>query len=340
MDDYYSMLGVDAGASVDDIRDAYRTRKNGLDTASDTGKADAAKLNKAWNVLSDPYQRGRYDEKRAQAIDDDELEDADEIEVRPASSRNSPRNNPRSSRQEAARKARDDRRAATKGPPSIPAPPGTHYPKAKQRFVAMGIDLFVLVALFVVSQFLLVAVEKNQQPAAYHARQGLVDTQIPNAQKQTSADNKSLSDAKTANNQADIKTYTDKVAADKRTETDLNKQLADANKKLPPVGNLVTGSFFLFALVYLIAPSMLIGRTLGKRSQGLRVVRESGSALRLSDALKRYGSIILASYALSFVVGPLAGVIVLFGVTMWTRNPNQQGIHDRFAHTIVVADDE
>ena len=59
MDDYYSLLGIDADASVDDIRGAYRVRKDGLDTASDAGKADAAKLNKAWNVLSDPYQRGR-----------------------------------------------------------------------------------------------------------------------------------------------------------------------------------------------------------------------------------------------------------------------------------------
>ena len=44
MDDYYSLLGVDAGASVDDIRGAYRVRKDGLDTASDSGKADAAKV--------------------------------------------------------------------------------------------------------------------------------------------------------------------------------------------------------------------------------------------------------------------------------------------------------
>ena len=65
MDDYYSLLGIDADASVDDIRGAYRERKDGLDTASDAGRADAAKLNKAWNVLSDPYQRGRYDEQRA-----------------------------------------------------------------------------------------------------------------------------------------------------------------------------------------------------------------------------------------------------------------------------------
>ena len=35
----------------------------------------------------------------------------------------------------------------------------------------------------------------------------------------------------------------------------------------------------------------------------------------------------------------IAAVVVLFGVTMWMRNPNMQGLHDRFAHTIVVSDD-
>ena len=72
MDDYYSLLGIDADASVDDIRGAYRVRKDGLDTASEAGRADAAKLNKAWNVLSDPYQRGRYDEQRTAAADSDD----------------------------------------------------------------------------------------------------------------------------------------------------------------------------------------------------------------------------------------------------------------------------
>src|SRR5665213_2031495 len=70
MDDFYSLLGIDADASVEDIRGAYRTRKEGLDTASEAGRNDAIKLNKAWNVLSDPYQRGRYDEQRELAGDD------------------------------------------------------------------------------------------------------------------------------------------------------------------------------------------------------------------------------------------------------------------------------
>ena len=62
-DDYYDLLGVDSDAPTDDIRSAYRDKKAALGDQGD--KADAAALNKAWNVLSDPYQRGRYDEQRA-----------------------------------------------------------------------------------------------------------------------------------------------------------------------------------------------------------------------------------------------------------------------------------
>ena len=82
----------------------------------------------------------------------------------------------------------------------------------------------------------------------------------------------------------------------------------------------------------------LTGRTLGKRTQRLRVLREDGSPLRPVDAVKRYGLIVVATYALSFVLGPLAAVIVLVGVTTWTRNPNMQALQDRIAHTIVVSE--
>ena len=79
MDDYYTLLGVEPDAATDEIRTAYRERKATIDASSESGKLDAAKLNKAWNVLSDPYQRGRYDEQLTQVSDDGDAED--EVEV-------------------------------------------------------------------------------------------------------------------------------------------------------------------------------------------------------------------------------------------------------------------
>src|SRR3954453_5098198 len=84
-DTHYEILGVSSDASRDKIRDAYRARVSELDP--ETWKGDAAErreraasVNKAWNVLSDPFQKERYDS----GIDDsfegiDDLDDADVV---------------------------------------------------------------------------------------------------------------------------------------------------------------------------------------------------------------------------------------------------------------------
>jgi uncharacterized RDD family membrane protein YckC len=76
--------------------------------------------------------------------------------------------------------------------------------------------------------------------------------------------------------------------------------------------------------------------------QGIRVIRVDGSPLGFGGALRRYGLILLATFLLVFVTpfGALGAALVLFGVTMWTRNPNHQGIHDRIVKTLVVNADE
>src|SRR5437763_13506651 len=127
MDDYYELLGVDEDAPVDDIRSAYREKKASVDTsAGDDAKSDVAKLNKAWNVLSDPYQRGRYDQQRAVAEESGELLSGDDIEVVDAPKT---RANPRTGRQMAA--------------PTLTPPAGARWPLPKQRLIAMAIDLVV-----------------------------------------------------------------------------------------------------------------------------------------------------------------------------------------------------
>jgi curved DNA-binding protein CbpA len=70
-DNYYEELGVEPGASRDELRDAHRKRLADLETArgkkgfSDSqlqaNRDEAARVRAAWNVLSDPFQRQRYD---------------------------------------------------------------------------------------------------------------------------------------------------------------------------------------------------------------------------------------------------------------------------------------
>jgi hypothetical protein len=347
MDDYYSLLGIDADASVEDIRGAYRERKDGLDTASDAGKADAARLNKAWNVLSDPYQRGRYDEQRdeqralgEQGTDGDG--DGDGAVTTTTGSTTGGANgkgvraSARNSRQARAQSTRELREARTKAA-TIALPPGTKFPAPKQRIIAMVIDLLVIIVLVSGSQILASHIAKSQKPEVVHAVDKLNDD-ITNANKAKSDADKRVSADKKANDPTkqavDQKASDDAKALAKSKTTERDDQVSKLNPYY--LGSVIVA--FLLGFLYLAIPSALTGRTLGKRTQHLKTLREDGSPLGWRGAVTRFGLVVLVTFVLYLLLQQIAGVVVLFGVTMWMRNGNMQGLHDRFAHTIVVTD--
>src|SRR5262245_55605275 len=77
MTDHYELLGVEPDATKDEIKAAYRTE------VQDADKTRKAQLNRAWNVLSDPMQRQRYDEQLHEGGGGDE--DATDVATVPAS---------------------------------------------------------------------------------------------------------------------------------------------------------------------------------------------------------------------------------------------------------------
>ena len=70
---YYDALGAEHDASRDELRAAYRDRISELEAARERkgvtesqmqqNRRDVAAVRAAWNVLSDPFQRKRYDEQ-------------------------------------------------------------------------------------------------------------------------------------------------------------------------------------------------------------------------------------------------------------------------------------
>jgi uncharacterized RDD family membrane protein YckC len=329
MDDYYTLLGVEPDAATDEIRTAYRERKATIDASSESGKLDAAKLNKAWNVLSDPYQRGRYDEQLTQVSDDGDAED--DIEVS---------SNGRRKPAGSTSAARPERRGRQLGTPTITPPPGTRFPVPKQRVIAMSIDLLVLLGLFIVAAYVVAPAIANTTSKPTVDRIDVLRKQVDADAKVRDDANKVLSDAKKNNDPAKIADAQAKADAAKKQYDTENTAFTKESNKLQPIFYSVIGGLFLVGFLYLVVPTIASGRTFGKRLQHLRVLRDDGSPLRAGDAIKRYGTLILVTFALFFVVGPLAAAIVLVGVIGWMRNANMQGIHDRFAHTMVVSDDE
>jgi curved DNA-binding protein CbpA len=365
MPDYYEMLGVEADADVDDIRSAYRDKRaeaiainekaKDQEKEAERARSEAARLNKAWNVLSDPYQRGRYDQERAQAVesgDEDAYDDEDDVTPvrRQAKAPAKTGGNKRST-------AGERREAKRNAPPTVTLPEGMYFPKTKRRIIAMAIDLAVLLVFFIGSQLLVVQLEKSNHKAAYDRVTELNNNEIPDAHTATTKASKTASAADDAytklaatkgKNDSDTQTALenkqekDKARDDaKAAEKKLNDELAEQQKQLAPTQNVVSGAFFLLSLLVLLIPSFFGGQTLGKRIQHVRLVRVDGSPLKWTDVFRRYTALVFAAYVLStFLRSPVGALIVVFVSTLWTRNPNQQALQDKFAKTLVLTEIE
>jgi hypothetical protein len=207
--------------------------------------------------------------------------------------------------------------------------------------MAMAIDLGVILILFIIGSYVVT-------PAIANAAQPKTVDKLDAIHKQIDADTKARDDAKKALDSAkaaqpqvpsDVKAAQDKYNELSQTVKDEQKAYDHEAAKLTPIVFAVAGAVFFIGFLYLAIPSIKTGRTLGKKLRGLKVVREDGSPIHALDAVRRYGMIVLVTFVLYVVaLRELAGVIVLVGVTTWMRNPNMQGLHDRFSHTIVVSD--
>jgi curved DNA-binding protein CbpA len=345
MADYYELLGVSEDAQVDEIRNAYRDRKAAVtgdekNKDTDASKAEVAQLNKAWNVLSDPFQRGRYDIDRANRSESDD-DEADEDEDRAPARR--PAKAAAAAKSTGKRQTASERRAARANqPPTVTLPPGTYFPSTKRRLSAMGIDLAVLVAIVIASLVVGTHLSKSQHPTQYDAASRLRKTTIPAQEKVVSAAKKSESATEKAKgaNAPETKAATDAAKAAQKKLDDLNKQLTKLDETFVPIQRLVASVAFFLCLLVLMVPSVTIGQTLGKRMQQLRVYSVSGQPAGWQALTRRYGVLVFAAFLLSTFLSPVGGLIVVFVATLWTRNPNQQGWQDKFAKTLVLTDVE
>jgi hypothetical protein len=349
-DDFYSLLGVEHDAPTGDIRSAYRDKKAALGEKGD--KTETARLNKAWNVLSDPYQRGRYDEQRMRAAAGGDGDgDGDGVEVSANGSGGGALEKTTVGAQAEAPvrrrlfEPRPRRAGKEMPPPSIDLPAGTAFAPQRSRIIAMVIDVFVMIVLLFGVQAVvgdrLVArwypQEHAQLTAITDDPPGKAKSEIDTLKDKADASDKKADQAEkdNAGNAASLRKTAD---ADKKAFDDKNDEIAHLSKKVAPAGIVVLEGIMLACLVYLVVPSALIGQTLGKRIQKLRVIRLDGSPLGWSGALIRYGLIILATNAMLLfpILGVIGIAIVFFFVLGWMRNPNHMGLQDRVAKTIVV----
>src|SRR5436190_10672306 len=88
---YYDALGAEPDASRDELRAAYRDRISELEAARERkgvtesqlqqNRRDVAAVRAAWNVLSDPFQRKRYDEQLGTVQSNGSGGGSDDVEI-------------------------------------------------------------------------------------------------------------------------------------------------------------------------------------------------------------------------------------------------------------------
>jgi uncharacterized RDD family membrane protein YckC len=163
---HYDLLGVAPDASKEEIRSAYRDRLEELRGKVEKGRSDqvrngarkeTAQLNAAWQVLSDPFQRQRYDAGLVGGAEAAPGEDESGDEAGEAAPEPAPRRGLFAPRERDAR-GRPQRREPAGVAGAEAAPLG-------RRLAALGIDVLTMGAVFVGVTSLLVSVASDSVAA-------------------------------------------------------------------------------------------------------------------------------------------------------------------------------
>ena len=360
---HYDVIGVDPEASRDEIRAAYRSRVDELksarerkgvsDSALQANREQVARLHSAWNVLSDPFQRKRYDSQLGGSGDDDLGDDGGSgsegtsTAVEPARPRGlrglltppPPRN---------GETATTKRQPAGRRPlpqPTIALPRGMRFAESKPRGLALLFDLMVLIILVNGSGYLVPRLVRSDYGKISDQITKLTDNRDSEnnlADKFKSTESSETAKAKAADKRNDVAAATTarnkagnaKVAAANATsKANADQKQIDAdNNKIQTGQYLAALAGIVLALVYLVPSTALTGQTLGKRFRKLKVVRVDGSPVGWGPSFVRFALPVVLAVAV-----PSIGPVVGLGLVIWSlRDPNHQGVHDKLAKTIVV----
>jgi curved DNA-binding protein CbpA len=362
---HYDVLGIEPHATKEEIRAAYQERLNDAqaaqarehaskrpsESALSDARAEEAEARAAWQVLSDPYQRGRYDA----SIDAPEDPDRDVVEGEIVDDDDSGSQNgaggARGTRTRPARGERPPGMFSTERPKTPESwPPGFHPPPPRARFLAMMIDVAVLAVILLVSQLAISPLVIDQMypkesKQLDHAQTCLDRLSTADDALGTGKESARIDSANAACAEFP-KAYGSPLNADeskkqlsKRIEnktSDVEDRQTEIQQDIAPGTFAVSLGGLIVMLLVLVPSSLRTGRTLGKHLMQIRVVQIDGSPLTLRPAIARYATPLLFAQFLGALLGPLSYAFALFGVLTWPRNPNLQGLHDRLARTIVV----
>lgn len=382
---YYDALGAEPAASRDELRAAYRDRISELEAARERkgvteaqlqqNRRDVAAVRAAWNVLSDPFQRKRYDEQLddvqsngsggsgddVEIVDDSDGGGQPEVQLTGWRRLMAPPPKPAPKAGAGDGKQPPPRRPLRE--PTIPLPAGMRIAEPRARGMALLFDFAVVLAVYwlvllvvpglVNSDYQTKFDNANHFSKLHDAQVDIDDAQkaiadansaadkaTTSSERQSAADDlksarSDLSSARKDFNDAakDVdQQYKSKVVHNAKSLDKTSTNLSDDIRSAQYVAYVVV---LVVALLYLVPATAITGRTLGMRGRKIRVVRVDGSPVGWYGSFTRFFVPILVALAIP-TLGPVLGL----GMVLWGyRDPNGQGIHDKLARTLVVADD-
>jgi uncharacterized RDD family membrane protein YckC len=357
--------------------EAARDKKGVSDAQLQGNREQVARVRAAWNVLADPFQRSRYDEQvdsastngdaagsDVEVVDDDEDPAGESPEVQLTGWRRFMAPPPPKKPAAGAGNGKPPPPQRPVKQPTIPIPAGMRLADSRSRGMALLFDFAVVLVIYwvvllvvpgVINSEYKTTVDQINHLNSLHDAQSSID----DAQSSIKDADKAISKAQSSDSNADLKSaQSDKASAQddlKSANADFKKAAKDvrddgvvvkhnadaiqkqADKRSDDIRGAQYGSYLVvlvLALLYLVPATVLTGRTLGMRGRKIRIVRVDGSPVGWYGAFVRFLIPILLALAIP-TIGPLLGL----GMVLWGyRDANGQGIHDKLARTLVVAD--
>jgi curved DNA-binding protein CbpA len=368
MSDHYDELGVEPTATKDEIRDAHRarlaelesarSRKGVTDAQLQRNRDEAARVRGAWNVLSDPMQRQRYDqqlmdERAGNGDDAADVELVDDgspaaptptgwrklIAPPPAASGAKAGSGGKAGSGAKGAAAREPRHPSNRNrpEPTVVLPDGMHLAETKSRGMALAFDLAVCVIIYTAVLFVVPGLVKSGYSDIVDRSQKITD--VKDAQqsvidakstKDKNAATKDLQKAETAAKKAGV-TPAEASTPKKRVDA-LDKQATKLNDSVRSALLVANVTIAALALLYLVPLTAIKGYTLGMKNRRIKVVRVNGARCGWLPAFSRF----LVPVVLAIAIPQLGALLGLAMVLWGFRDRNGQGVHDKLARTLVV----
>jgi curved DNA-binding protein CbpA len=365
-DSYYEMLGVEPGASRDDLRAAYRSRVENLEAAREgkgvtesslqANREETARVRTAWNVLSDPFQRQRYDAQLSgpaeaeggDGADDDDAGEGAAVELTGWRKLMAPPPPKQPRNGSSAGGSGGKRPPARPAPqPTIPLPAGVTLAETRSRGMALMFDISILLLIYIGIQFfvpnLIQSDYKDISDKITHQNdvKSKASDKADSAQSAASTASDKAKAATKKGDTATADTQNAKAQAQRQIEKTQRAKANKASKQADKYSSDIQGTqyttlviIFVLFMLYLVPATAITGRTLGMRRSKIHVIRVNGEPVGWFPAFARY----VVPIAIALAV-PTLGPVLGLGLVLWGfRDANKMGIHDKLAKTIVVND--